>query len=113
MMKTNSPLAVWSLILGILSIISCGPISGIPAIICGHMARSKIKMEPEALTGDGMALAGLIMGYFSVVAVILLAIAGILFAIMAPAMINMFQDIQNGATQPACNIIINTLTSLS
>ena len=111
-MKTNSPLAVWSLILGILAIISCGPVSGIPAIICGHMARSKIKMEPDTLTGDGMALAGLIMGYFSVVLLFLLAIGGILLAIMAPAMIKMFQNLQNGSVQPACNII-NTLTSLA
>jgi hypothetical protein len=111
-MKTNSPLAVWSLILGILAIISCGPVSGIPAIICGHMARSKIKMEPDTLTGDGMALAGLIMGYFSIV-VVILAIAGILIAIMAPAMIKMFQHLQNGSAQPACNIIINMLTSLT
>jgi len=112
-MKTNSPLAVWSLILGILAIISCGPISGIPAIICGHMARSKIKMEPDTLTGDGMALAGLIMGYFSIVVVILLAIAGIVIAIMAPSMIKMFQDLQNGSAQPTCNFLINMLSSLA
>ena len=110
-MKTNSPLAIWSLILGILAIISCGPISGIPAIICGHMARSKIKMEPDTLTGDGMALAGLIMGYFSIVVVILLVIAGILIALIAPSMIKMFQNLQNGSTQPACSIIINMLSS--
>lgn len=109
-MKTNSPLAVWSLILGILAIISCGPISGIPAIICGHMARSKIKMEPDALTGDGMALAGLIMGYFSIVVVILLFIAGILIAIIAPSVIKMFQILHNGSPQPACSIIINMLS---
>jgi len=112
-MKTNSPLAVWSLILGILAIISCGPISGIPAIICGHMARSKIKMEPDTLTGDGMALAGLIMGYFSIVAVILLFIAGFFIALMAPVIIKMFQNLQNGSAQPACSIIINMLSSLS
>jgi len=112
-MKINSPLAVWSLILGILAIVSCGPVSGIPAIICGHMARSKIKTEPDILTGDGMALAGLIMGYFSVVMFILLFIALIIIAIMAPAMIKMFQNLQNGAAQPACSIIINMLSSLA
>ncbi|MDO9542911.1 MAG: DUF4190 domain-containing protein [Kiritimatiellia bacterium] len=83
-MKTNAPLAIWSLILGILSIFACGPLTGIPAIICGHMARAKIKAEQETLTGDGMALAGLIMGYFSIVVFILLIIVGIVAAIAIP-----------------------------
>jgi len=112
-MKTNSLLAVWSLILGILAIISCGPISGIPAIICGHMARSKIKMEPDTLTGNGMALAGLIMGYFSIVVIILLVMAGIMVAIMAPTIIKMFQDLQNGSAQPVCNVILHTLSLIA
>lgn len=112
-MKTNSPLSVWSLVLGILSIFSCGPLTGIPAIICGHLARSKIKMDPDNLSGEGMALAGLIMGYFSVVLVILIIIGGILIAITAPAMIKMFQDLQNGPVQPACNIILNLLSSMA
>jgi len=112
-MKSDSPLAIWSLILGILAIISCGPITGIPAIICGHMARSRIKMAPDTLTGNGMAMAGLIMGYFSVVAFILLTIALIFIAIMTPAMIKMFQNLQNGSAQPACSIFINMLASLA
>ncbi len=113
-MKPNSPLAVWSLVLGILAIISCGPISGIPAIICGHMARSKIKMEPDAWTGDGMALAGLIMGYFSVILFFLLVVIGILLVLlMAPAMIKMFQNLQNEAAQTACNFIISALVSVA
>lgn len=112
-MKSDSPLAIWSLILGILAMISCGPISGIPAIICGHMARSRIKIAPDTLTGNGMAMAGLIMGYFSVVVFILLIIALIIIAIMAPAMIKMFQNLQNGSAQPACNIILNMLSSMA
>ena len=112
-MKTNPPLAVWSLILGILAVISCGPITGIPAIICGHMARSKIKMNPDNLSGEGMALAGLIMGYFSVVACIILAMLGIIFALTVPSMIKMFQDLQNGSVQPACNIMLNTLSLIN
>ena len=64
-------------------------------------------MEPDTLTGDGMALAGLIMGYFSVVVFILLVISVILIALMAPAMLKMFQNMQNGSAQPACSIIIN------
>ena len=33
------------------------------AIITGHMARSEIRRAPERLEGDGLALAGLILGY--------------------------------------------------
>ena len=91
-MKKNYPLAIWSLILGILSIVSCGPITGIPAIICGHMARARIKIDPDKLTGEGMALAGLIMGYFSIVAFIILFILGIIAAIAIPSIINLQQN---------------------
>ena len=41
----------------------------IPAIICGHLARRQIRQTGEA--GDGMALAGLILGYVGGVLVIL------------------------------------------
>lgn len=99
----NAPLAVWSLILGILSIVLCGPISAIPAIICGHMARSQIKQEPNALTGEGMALAGLIMGYFAIVMTILLFILGLIAAITIPSII---KSIQNATPSPASAIIL-------
>lgn len=39
-----------------------GPITCIPAIICGHLALRKIRSEP-ALRGYGLALAGLVIGY--------------------------------------------------
>ena len=58
--------AVVSMILGIASIALClGILSGIPAIILGHLSRKKIAQSRGALKGDGMALAGLILGYVS------------------------------------------------
>lgn len=60
-------LATASLVLGILSIIPCSIATGLPAIVTGHMARSKIKQSGGALLGEGKALAGLIMGYVSLV----------------------------------------------
>ena len=39
-------------------------VAGIPAIVFGHIARRQIRETGEA--GDGMALAGLIMGYLGV-----------------------------------------------
>ncbi|MEI6278631.1 MAG: DUF4190 domain-containing protein [Verrucomicrobiae bacterium] len=67
-LEKTEPLAIWSLVLGIISIVGCafgGILAGIPAVICGHIGRSKIRMNP-ALRGAGMALAGLICGYLAV-----------------------------------------------
>lgn len=56
--------AVASLVLGILGFLGLGIITGIPAVICGHVARSQIKKSKNTVRGSGLALAGLIMGYF-------------------------------------------------
>jgi len=59
-------LATASLVLGILSIMCLGFFAGIPAVICGHMAKSTFKKEPEKYSGDGLATAGLILGYVGI-----------------------------------------------
>lgn len=58
----SEPLARWSLRLSVLSIICCGPVLSIIAVICGHRALSNIKKNPH-LRGKGCAIAGLIIGY--------------------------------------------------
>ena len=60
--------ATASLVLGLLSLV-CGLLAGIPAIILGHISLSNIKKSGGRLKGEGIALAGLIMGYISVVAI--------------------------------------------
>lgn len=75
----TEPLAIWSLVLGIISIVGCafgGVLAGIPAVICGHIGRSRIQGNPS-LRGAGMALAGLICGYLSVAVVPVAIIAAI------------------------------------
>lgn len=64
----TEPLAIWSLVLSLVGLLSfcCGPAFGIGAVVCGHLALSKIKAKPE-LEGRGLALAGLIIGYFAAV----------------------------------------------
>ncbi len=70
--------AVGSLILGILALFPFGLLTGIPAVILGHLSRKSIRESLGRLKGDGMALAGLIMGYLSVAAIpIILIIAAI------------------------------------
>jgi type II secretory pathway pseudopilin PulG len=59
--------ATASLVLGILSVTCLWIFAGIPAVVLGHMSRKKIQESMGRLKGDGMALAGLILGYSSVV----------------------------------------------
>ena len=56
-------------------------ISGIVAIVLGHMARKQIRESGGTQQGDGMALAGLILGYL----VTALLVAYIVFIIVAVA----------------------------
>ncbi|MDR0534427.1 MAG: DUF4190 domain-containing protein [Verrucomicrobiales bacterium] len=63
----KSGLAIVSFILGLLSPFCLFFISGIPAVICGHLALSKIKKSNGTLTGNGLAIAGLVLGYVSFV----------------------------------------------
>jgi hypothetical protein len=66
----TEPLAIWSLVLSLLSFCGfcCTPVvlTGIGGVVCGHLALSKIKARPD-LQGHGLALAGLIIGYFTIV----------------------------------------------
>jgi hypothetical protein len=71
--KTNG-LAIASLACG-LAQFAFGPLATIPAIVCGHMARSQIKRTGEQ--GAGLALAGLILGRTAVTLDILFIVFGL------------------------------------
>ena len=75
-----SGLAIGSLVFGLLIFFTLG-LTGIAAVIMGHLSLSRIKSSAGALSGRGMAIAGLIMGYFGFV---LVGIA-ILAALAVPA----------------------------
>jgi hypothetical protein len=64
--KPNSTLAITSMILGILGWTLLPIIGAIIAVITGHMAKSEIEKSKGQLAGEGMATAGLILGYTSV-----------------------------------------------
>jgi hypothetical protein len=57
--------AIWSLVLAGLFFIGGWLFTAIPAVICGHVARSKIRKSGGALRGQGIATAGLILGYIA------------------------------------------------
>lgn len=61
--RQTSALAITSLISGILGWTLVPWIGSLVAIITGHMARGEIRRQPERFEGDGLALAGLILGY--------------------------------------------------
>ena len=61
--RQTSTLAVVSLVFGILGWILLPWIGSLVAIVTGHMARGEIRRSPGALDGDGMAIAGLVLGY--------------------------------------------------
>lgn len=78
----TSPLAVAALVAGLLSMVMCfTPASSVGAIVCGFLARSAVAKDPR-LTGAGMGLAGIIMGFVSLAAFIGLIALGVLSAIM-------------------------------
>lgn len=95
--KTSS-LAVWSLILGILSIfLFCLPlVMAIPAVICGHTALSRIKRSGGMMTGDGLAIGGLVTGYIGI------AMAVFVLPMMVAIAIPNFVKARSTAQMHAC-----------
>ena len=77
----TAPLAIWSLVLGILGIIPFGLLGAVPAVICGHIARPKIKGSGGTIVGQGRATAGLVLGYIGIVLHLLILPAMLLPAI--------------------------------
>ena len=77
--KQTSTLAILSLISGVLGWSLLPFLGSIGAVILGHLARSEIRREPERLDGDGLAVAGLVLGYLSLALGVLFLAAIFLF----------------------------------
>ncbi len=74
----TDPKAITSMVLGMLSIsILLSVFAGIPAVILGHLSKASIRRSNGRLKGEGMATAGLIMGYISLF--LLPVFAGVVF----------------------------------
>jgi hypothetical protein len=71
MQRTNG-MAIAALACGIGQVVGGGPIAAIAAIILGHQARARIRLTGEG--GDGMARAGLILGYIGLALALLLVL---------------------------------------
>jgi predicted acyltransferase len=69
--KKNSPLAIVSLVTGILGLLCCPFIPSLVAIITGVLAKKEIKQKPEQLTGDGMATGGIVLGVVGLIVMVI------------------------------------------
>ncbi len=96
----KNPAAVWSLVLGILSPFCCGIVTGIPAIITGHIAFNK-SGRLLSKQGRGIALAGLILGYLS------FAMIPVQVALLVPALSKARQK----AVEVACFANLQMITA--
>jgi len=74
----TSTLAVVSLIFGILGWLPVPVIGSVVAIVTGHLARAEIRRDP-AVEGDGMAIAGLVLGYAAILVGVFLVALMLLF----------------------------------
>ncbi len=99
--KTNT-LAIVSLVLGIISLpglvcYGCGGVAfGIAALVTGFIARRRIRDSDGMETGQGLALAGIILGATGAVLGLLLgaSIVGIAgLTMVGPGIQEMFEDI--------------------
>lgn len=61
--QKDSTLAILSLVLGIASYVVIPVVGSLAAIILGHVAKSEIRNSNGTLSGNGMATAGLVLGY--------------------------------------------------
>jgi Tfp pilus assembly protein PilE len=86
--------AIGSLVCGIASVTIFSVLAGIPAIILGHISRSDIRKSGGRLKGEGLALAGLIMGYISLAIIPLILIVA---AIAIPSLIRSRQAAHEAA----------------
>lgn len=71
---TTSTKAIISLVTGVM----CIPVV---SIILGHVARGEIRKSKGSLTGAGMALAGLILGYLQLAVFLILLVSSLVLGL--------------------------------
>lgn len=79
----TSSLSLTSMIMGIVGWVLLPIVGGIIAVITGHMAKKEIRESNGLLGGDGMATAGLVLGYSNLA----LGVCGCLALILFPALL--------------------------
>jgi hypothetical protein len=77
---TTETCAVLALLFSVVGLGTC-PLIGITGIVLGHLARRRIRQSKGTLTGSGLALAGILIGW---VGVVLLPLAFVLYLLINP-----------------------------
>jgi hypothetical protein len=76
--RTSGP-AVISLVFGIICWFALPVVGAIVAVVCGHLARGEIRRAPPgSIDGDGLALAGMVLGYVNLA----LCVLAVMFIVM-------------------------------
>ena len=78
----TSMLALVSLISGILGMLFIPFVGGIVAVVTGNMARKETRSYPPTHSGDGMATAGIVLGWLGVVVWIIVFCLGVSAAVI-------------------------------
>src|SRR4051794_27771267 len=63
--KTD-PLAIWSLVVGVVGLVVFGIVLGVVALVMSYIARRRIAESVNTLKGNGLATAGLILGVLDI-----------------------------------------------
>ena len=88
----TSTLSLTSLMMGILGWIFLPVVGGIIAVITGHLAKKEIRQSDGLLGGDGLATAGLVLGYANLA----LVLCGCLVLLLFPALLAGVWSLGNG-----------------
>lgn len=76
--ETNT-LAIVSLIFGVLGWSFLPLVGSLVAIITGHIARGEIRRAAVRPDGDGLAVAGLVLGYVAIASALMFVMVALLF----------------------------------
>jgi hypothetical protein len=85
--------AIVSLVFGILGYFPLPIIGPIVSLITGYSARNEIKQSNGTIKGDGMALAGIILGYVNIGLILVPVCIIIILGLMGPAIGSVFSGI--------------------
>ena len=77
----NSSKATTSLVLGIVSLVACGLLLGIPAMIVSRQAKREIAESRGTLGGEGLATAGFVTGLIGTIWSVLGAVVLVLLIV--------------------------------
>jgi len=92
-MTKTSTLAIISLVMGIVTWLILPIVGAFVAVITGHMAKKEIRTSSGHLTGDGLATAGLVLGYLQIILVVVPLLFCCVLSLLGPAIGNVFSEI--------------------